>query len=381
MIRNVSKYFKVLALLIIVTIVFFSFPSFCNAHNHHDHDHDHEHHHHEEPPSFKYSKEANAKSQQPTSKKKAMSMSSIWSEALSSTIIISIAPFIILYFIPLNNRREHSSFLKILLSFASGGLLGDAFLHLIPHALMPHSHHDGHCHSHSHSHSHSHGDNNIGLWVLSGILAFLVIEKSVRLLKGEHSHSHFDSDESEEHKDKSDKKKKAVKEKKSDDKVADDDKDSASETEEEIKVAGYLNLAADFTHNFTDGLAIGASYLAGRTVGWVTTITILFHEIPHEIGDFAILVQSGCSKKKAMFLQLITAVGAITGTVVSLLSGGIDESTTSWVLPFTAGGFIYIATVSIIPDLLTDTKFVQSIKEIAALLFGVLMMVIVAQFE
>lgn len=63
-------------------------------------------------------------------------------------------------------------------------------------------------------------------------------------------------------------------------------------------MSGYLNLAADFTHNFTDGLAIGASFLVGPAVGTVTTITILLHEVPHEIGDFAILVQSGCTKKK-----------------------------------------------------------------------------------
>ena len=67
---------------------------------------------------------------------------------------------------------------------------------------------------------------------------------------------------------------------------------------EEIKVAGYLNLAADFTHNFTDGLAIGASFLVSRNLGIITTLTILLHEVPHEIGDFAILVQSGCNKKK-----------------------------------------------------------------------------------
>lgn len=67
---------------------------------------------------------------------------------------------------------------------------------------------------------------------------------------------------------------------------------------DDIKVAGYLNLAADFTHNFTDGLAIGASYLAGSSVGLITTVTILLHEVPHEIGDFAILIQSGCSKRK-----------------------------------------------------------------------------------
>ena len=59
----------------------------------------------------------------------------------------------------------------------------------------------------------------------------------------------------------------------------------------DIKVAGYLNLAADFTHNLTDGLAIGASFLAGSSIGYVTTITVLLHEVPHEIGDFAILIQ------------------------------------------------------------------------------------------
>lgn len=69
---------------------------------------------------------------------------------------------------------------------------------------------------------------------------------------------------------------------------------------EDIQVAGYLNLAADFTHNFTDGLAIGASYLAGKNVGIVTTATILLHEVPHEIGDYAILIQSGCSRRKVI---------------------------------------------------------------------------------
>ena len=74
---------------------------------------------------------------------------------------------------------------------------------------------------------------------------------------------------------------------------------------ESLKIAGYLNLAADFAHNFTDGLAIGASFLAGESVGIITTITILLHEVPHEIGDFAILVQSGCSKRKvSWFLQI-----------------------------------------------------------------------------
>ena len=66
----------------------------------------------------------------------------------------------------------------------------------------------------------------------------------------------------------------------------------------EIKISGYLNLFADSLHNFTDGLAIGSTYLLGRKVGAITTMTIFFHEIPHEIGDYAILIQNGCSRKK-----------------------------------------------------------------------------------
>ena len=129
----------------------------------------------------------------------------LWIAALVSTALISAAPFFILFFIPLDNAHEHESLLKVLLSFASGGLLGDAFLHLIPHALSPHhAHHsegEGHSHAHDDHHHHHHDHHghdhtqemSIGLWVLAGILAFLLVEKLVRLMKGEdggHSHGH-----------------------------------------------------------------------------------------------------------------------------------------------------------------------------------------------
>ena len=78
---------------------------------------------------------------------------------------------------------------------------------------------------------------------------------------------------------------------------------------------------------------------------------MLYRQIPHEIGDFAILVQAGCSKTKAIKLQLVTAVGAMLGTALGLASANIGELS-HWILPFTAGGFIYIATVTIIPELL-----------------------------
>lgn len=113
----------------------------------------------------------------------------------------------------------------------------------------------------------------------------------------------------------------------------------------------------------------------------MTTITVLFHEVPHEIGDFAILIQSGCSRKKAMCLQLVTAVGAVAGTVVALVAVDVTQVASSWILPFTAGGFIYVATVSVIPELLEASSLGQSVKEILALVLGVGFMVVIASYE
>uniref|UniRef100_A0A224Z8E6 Solute carrier family 39 zinc transporter member 7 n=1 Tax=Rhipicephalus zambeziensis TaxID=60191 RepID=A0A224Z8E6_9ACAR len=435
-------------------------------HDHdHEHDHDHDHEHVHEPAAFKYSRAANepqvadaaagseahhhshghvassshSHASEAPKKKPIRSFEEtafLWGRALGSTLLISVAPFLILFFIPIDSRSGHESLLKVLLSFASGGLLGDAFLHLIPHALMPHSSeddsgttHTGHSHSHgsgsSHAHSHSHShhhhghdhshgphDMSVGLWVLAGILAFLMVEKFVRMIKGGHSHSHEHAHEHvhEEHRaddrvpsgtGEADTKptgkcdgessgtennetsaalvhrKKAKQDSASMEKSTADGEKRASD----IKVAAYLNLAADFTHNFTDGLAIGASYIAGNTAGFISTVTILLHEVPHEIGDFAILVQSGYSKRRAMCMQLVTAVGCLSGTLCSLIADGVSSSANLWVLPFTAGGFIYIATVSVIPELLENTRLWQSVKEIFALLLGVSMMALLTQFE
>ncbi|MED6265023.1 hypothetical protein CHARACLAT_021189, partial [Characodon lateralis] len=351
-----------------------------HAHSH-DHGHAHSHGHGHSHGAEKVKKEADGGRRD---------LVELWTQAVGATLLISAAPFLILFLIPVqSNSDQHQNLLKVLLSFASGGLLGDAFLHLIPHALEPHSHHGDDEHSQaseeSHDHGHSHGAAHghmmsVGLWVLGGIIAFLVVEKFVRLLKGGHGHSHSHAAAKEKDSDGEDEKENKTKEKKQ-------NKDAKlPETEEtkgpEIKVSGYLNLAADFTHNFTDGLAIGASFLVSPAVGTVTTLTILLHEVPHEIGDFAILVQSGCTKKKAMCLQLLTAVGAVAGTACSLLAEGVGATATAWILPFTAGGFVYIATVTVLPELLVGrSSFGQSLMEILALLFGVGMMVLIAEYE
>ena len=165
-----------------------------HGHDHEGHGHDHDGHGHAHD-GHKHSHGENNKGKDfvPPSKKPVS-----WLEPLLATAVISAAPFLILFVVPLsNNSPENQPFLKILLAFASGGLLGDAFLHLIPHAISPHSHYDeSGSHSHSHSHgneadSHDHtGDMIVGLWVLGGIIAFLVVEKLVRHIKGGHGHSH-----------------------------------------------------------------------------------------------------------------------------------------------------------------------------------------------
>jgi len=313
----------------------------------------------------------------------------LWTYSLGSTLFISAVPCFILIFIPIKPNMENSSLLKILLALGAGGLLGDAFLHLIPHAQMASGGDHGHTHSHSHASGEPHEphDNFVGLWVLGGLLFFFVSEKFLRIATGGHGHSHG------EHKEpvKKDKKKKAKKS---------DNEDSSPETDhdeqpilhekhderdEHKKISAWLNLGADFMHNFTDGLAIGASFITGTAGGIGTVIMVFFHEIPHEIGDFAILVRSGYSKKRAMFTQLLTALGAFAGCAIALWSvdpKALSEAAEkSWVTPFTAGGFIYIAAVSVLPELLEKSSFLLTIGEVIAMGIGVLCMYLIALFE
>ncbi|XP_070156384.1 zinc transporter Slc39a7 [Polyergus mexicanus] len=404
---SILKWISRIIIATFLVLIILNLPAVCSAHGDHD----------EHSPSYKYSKEANKNylnshhkdqlhhshhhdydykhSHSTQTNVLHKNRSDIILRAVGSTVIISIAPFLILFFVPLDNTNQHESLLKILLSFAAGGLLGDAFLHLIPHAMVPHSHEETHSPKLSFTHEksehnepghldkpehldeseHHKHDMSIGLCVLLGLIIFLIVEKAIRIIKGAHAHSHV-------HHVPQEKKENVSSEKKEEKKNSNKAISKACKTSEnDIKIAGYLNLAADFLHNFTDGLAIGASYMAGNNIGYVTTVTILLHEIPHEIGDFAILVQSGVSKRKAMMLQLITAVGALLGTFVSLLTEGMGDLATKWILPFTAGGFIYIATVSVIPELLVASKPWQSVMEISALLFGVCMMVLIAEYE
>lgn len=144
-------------------------------------------------------------------------------------------------------------------------------------------------------------------------------------------------------------------------------------------IFGYLNLAADAAHNFTDGLALGAAFGVGFWPGLATTFATLMHEVPHEVGDVAILMQAGFTKRAAIQAQLGTAVAAVLGTVVALATG---KENADLLLNFTAGGFVYVATVDVLPALLqAESSFKQTAKEVLAFGAGVGMMLIVMALE
>lgn len=189
------------------------------------------------------------------------------------------------------------------------------------------------------------------------MLCFFFLEKFARLRSTNQHHGHSHATTQIEKKNKDEKKK-----------------------EEKTKVGGILNIIADTAHNFTDGMAIAASFLVSDYLGYSTTIAVFFHEIPHEIGDYAILIQSGFSKNGAMLMQCVTAIGAFLGCLFGLIAGGNVESA-NWILPFTAGGFIYIATVDVIPELFEDTNWPQTIVEFIMMAFGVGMMYLIAIYE
>ncbi|NXL05941.1 S39AD protein, partial [Mesembrinibis cayennensis] len=147
-----------------------------------------------------------------------------------------------------------------------------------------------------------------------------------------------------------------------------------------LQISGYLNLLANTIDNFTHGLAVAASFLVSRKVGFLTTMAILLHEIPHEVGDFAILLRAGFDRWSAAKMQISTALGGILGASFAICAQspkGAGE-TVAWILPFTSGGFLYIALVNVVPDLLEEKNPWNSLQQILLLCTGITVMVLLS---
>ncbi|RUS81964.1 hypothetical protein EGW08_010279, partial [Elysia chlorotica] len=155
-----------------------------------------------------------------------------------------------------------------------------------------------------------------------------------------------------------------------------DAKESVPEKEIKIKVSGYLNLLANVVDNFTHGLAVGASFCISVKVGLATTLAILLHEIPHEVGDFAILLRSGFDWWRAAKAQVCVCASVCTSVRMSVCMC-VCWKLTAWILPFTSGGFMYIALVTVVPDLLEEKHGWESVKQVLCICLGVLSMILV----
>lgn len=243
----------------------------------------------------------------------------IWVSTLASVLLVSIISLVGV--LSLTIKKETLE--KIIFSFvslAAGTLLGDAFIHLIPESF-----------------EHFGSAKIIAFPILLGIIVFFILEKYVRW---HHCHD-VDCNMHKKH-------------------------------------LASMNLLGDAVHNFIDGMLIAASYLIDVRLGIATTIAVIFHEIPQEIGDFAILIYSGYTTKKAILYNFLVATIAIIGAISVLSFGQQYLETTKYLIPFAAGGFLYIAAADLIPELHKERKVMKSLLQLILLITGILIMYLLA---
>lgn len=136
----------------------------------------------------------------------------------------------------------------------------------------------------------------------------------------------------------------------------------------------YMILIGDAVHNFIDGLAIGASFLASIPLGIATTIAVILHEIPHEIGDFGSLIHGGFSKQKALYYNFLSGLTAILGTIVALFLHSYLVNINPYLMGFACANLIYIAGSDLIPELHKTPDIKKDIIQTIIFLFGVLIL-------
>ena len=242
-------------------------------------------------------------------------MLGVWLYSFLSVFIVSLVSLIGIWTISINVEKL-KKVLIYLVSFSAGALFGDAFLHLLPEIIEERGF-----------------TLNISFSILGGIFLFFFIEKIVHM---QHHHVHRKKDE--------------------------------------IKSFAIMNLVGDGFHNFLDGLILGASYLISIPVGIATTIAIVLHEIPQEIGDFGVLIHGGFSKNKALLFNLLSALFAVLGTFISLIASSYFDHVQFLIVPVAIGGFIYIAGSNLIPELHKEFTIKKTILEFATFLLGIFVM-------
>ena len=230
-----------------------------------------------------------------------------------STFLVSLISFIGIIFLLLKENLI-DKILMILVSLSAGVLIGTAFLHLIPESLEKFN-------------------ENIFIYVLIGFILFFLIEK---ILHWRHCH----------------------------------------DTKCKIHSFAYMNLFGEAIHNFIDGLIIAASFINNFSLGLATSLAVALHEIPQELSDFGVLVYGGFNKIKALFINFLIALTAVAGGLIGyyLLN---SESVIKFLLPFAAGGFIYIAASDLIPELSKEIDIKKAFLNFGIFILGIILMYLI----
>lgn len=246
----------------------------------------------------------------------------IWLAVLISVLFVSLISLVGVFALSTKEKtiKRNSA---LLVSFAAGALFGDAIIHLLPEAFEELG-----------------TSLSTSLYVISGIVVFFVLEK---FLHWRHCHLGL--------------------------------------TERHTHSLATMNLVGDGVHNFIDGLLIGATYLVSFPVGLATTLAIIFHEIPQEIGDFGVLLHAGLSVKKALLFNFLSALLAVLGAVMALLLNQYLVGFEAFLLAIAAGGFLYIAGSDLIPELKHECGGMKSVRQFVLMIFGIAVMALLTFLE
>jgi len=147
----------------------------------------------------------------------------------------------------------------------------------------------------------------------------------------------------------------------------------------DVHAFSYLILFGDAIHNFIDGLIIAAGFLVDAGIGFVTTLAVISHELPQELGNFGVLVYGGIERKKALLYNLIAQMTSILGGILGFFFIG-TSGIAIFLLPFAAGGFIYIGASDLIPELHKQPSMKKTIGAFAFFLIGIAFMIAIKLF-
>ncbi len=238
---------------------------------------------------------------------------------LTSTFLVSLISLVGIFTLAVKDELLQK-ILFCLVGFSAGALIGGAFLHILPECLENNS------------------SSIVFSYLILGIIIFFMLE---RFLHWRHCHE-----------------------------------GGVCKTH----AFTYLTLIGDGFHNFIDGMVIAVSFTASFQLGLVATLAIILHEIPQELGDYAILIYGGFTKKKALLCNFVSALMAVIGALVGYFISGVLEGFTNFILPLTAGGFIYIATSDLIPELHKENNLKRAMSAFSAFLLGIILMALLNKF-